>query len=81
MPDTDVLIDFLRGHPDAVAWFDANADRIGRLSELPLGTLDGTASEDGVELTMAINPAVVSRKLAGFADVLALVRRLRTRRA
>jgi len=28
LPDTDVLVDFLRGHSEAVAFIDAHADRI-----------------------------------------------------
>lgn len=28
MPDTDVLIDFLRGRPEAVTWMEAHQDGI-----------------------------------------------------
>lgn len=71
MPDTDVLIDFLRGYPEAVAWIEANADHLVVSSvvvaELYAGVRGDARSEEQValaELLTNVKVVPISEEIA-----------------
>lgn len=61
VPDTDVLIDYFRGHPSAIAFLNAHGDRI-ILSPIVVAELyAGTRSDPEI--------AILDRFIAGFPVV------------